>query len=163
MFAPRQVAPTAKTRTLIPFSPRLFEDFAPDQHAADFAGAGADLVKLRIAQKPAGRIVIDITVAAQTLDRLKRHPGGAFCGIKDGAGRVLARGLPIVASSGDRIDISLCGIECNVHVGELGLHKLETADRLTELRALMQIGNDEIEAGLHDPKWTRGQDGALVI
>src|SRR5262249_49761880 len=59
-----------------PPSPGLFEDFTPDQHAADFAGAGADLVKLRITLKPAGWIVIDITVAAQTLDRLKRHPGG---------------------------------------------------------------------------------------
>src|SRR6516225_7670229 len=153
----------SKTRTLIPFSPRLFEDFAPDQHAADFAGAGADLVKLRIAQKPAGRIVIDITVAPQTLDRFERHPGGALRGIKDGAGSILTRRLPVVASSGDRVDVSLRGIERHIHVGELGLHELETADRLTELRALMQVGNDEIEAGLHDTERACGQHGAFVI
>ena len=35
--------------------PRLVEQFAADQHPADFAGAGADLVELGVAQKrPAG-------------------------------------------------------------------------------------------------------------
>src|ERR1700745_2755221 len=130
-------------------SPRLFENFTPDQHAADFAGASADLVKLRIAQKPPSRIIIDVTVAAQALDGFERHPGGAFRGIKDGAGGSLARGLPIVASPGDRVDVGLRSVERDIHVSELGLHELETADRLTELRALMQVGNDEIETRLH--------------
>ena len=55
-----------------------FEEFAADQHAADFAGAGADLVQLRIAQQAAGGIVVDVAVAAQRLNRLERHPRRPF-------------------------------------------------------------------------------------
>src|SRR6185312_5872870 len=57
---------------------RFLEQLAPDQPAADFRCAGADLVELGVAQKPPGRIVIDVTIAAKTLDRLQRHPGAFF-------------------------------------------------------------------------------------
>src|ERR1700733_10144754 len=50
----------------------LAEQFAADQHAADFAGAGADFVELGVAQQASGRIVVDIAVAAEQLDRIKR-------------------------------------------------------------------------------------------
>src|SRR5882757_6251135 len=36
---------------------RLVEQFPPDQHAADFAGAGSDLVELGVAQQSASRII----------------------------------------------------------------------------------------------------------
>src|SRR5512147_3106603 len=56
----------------MPGSRRLVEDFAADQHAPDLAGAGADLIELGIAQQPPGRVVVDIAVAAQALDRFQR-------------------------------------------------------------------------------------------
>ena len=42
------------------------EQFAADQHAADFAGAGADFVQLGVAQQAPGRVVVDIAVAAES-------------------------------------------------------------------------------------------------
>ena len=40
------------------------EQFTADEHAADFAGAGADFVQLRIAQQAPGRVVVQVAVAA---------------------------------------------------------------------------------------------------
>src|SRR5208282_828771 len=71
---------------------RLVEQLTPDQHAADLAGPGADLVQLGIPQQPSGRVVVDIPIPAETLDRLQRHPGRLLGGEQDRAGRVLARG-----------------------------------------------------------------------
>src|SRR3546814_18715576 len=48
-------------------SGRFVEQFAPDQHTPDFAGAGADLVQLGVAPQAAGGVVVDIAVAAQYL------------------------------------------------------------------------------------------------
>src|ERR1700730_14416196 len=64
-------------------SPRLLENLPPDQHAADFAGPGADLVELGVTQQPAGGKIIDIAVAAKTLDGFERHPGGALGGVEN--------------------------------------------------------------------------------
>src|SRR5436305_11704940 len=84
---------------------RLREQLAADQHAADLAGAGADLVELGVSQQAAGRIVVDVTVAAQQLDRVERHHGRLLGGIEDGPGGILARGLAAVAGLGDGIYI----------------------------------------------------------
>src|SRR5258708_16420219 len=52
-------------------SRRLLEQFTADQHAADFAGAGADLVEFGVAQQPPGRVIVDIAVAAKQLDAVE--------------------------------------------------------------------------------------------
>src|SRR5271155_5613189 len=144
-------------------SPRLLKYLPADQHAADFAGAGADLVELCVAQQTPGRIVVDIAVAAQTLDGFERHPGGALGGVEDGASGVLARRLAAIAGLRHGIDVGLGGVERHIHVGELGLHQLEAADRLAELRALVEIRNDEVEAGLHHAERSRRQNRALIV
>ena len=59
--------------------------------------AGADLVELGVAPQPAGRVFVDVAVAAEALDRLARHPRRLFRGVQDRAGRVLARRLAAVA------------------------------------------------------------------
>src|SRR5205807_8282543 len=81
----RQVSPEAFGDT----SCRLLEQLPPDQHAPDFARTRPDLVELGVAQEPAGRIVVDIPVAAEQLDRVERDLRRLLGGIKDGAGRVL--------------------------------------------------------------------------
>jgi hypothetical protein len=63
-------------RTGPPVRRCLGEQLAADQHAADFAGAGADLVQLGVAPQAADRVLVDVAVAAQRLDRLAGHPGG---------------------------------------------------------------------------------------
>src|SRR5260370_1860054 len=76
---------------------RFFEQLPPDQHAPDFAGAGADLVEFCITQQPAGGIIIDIAVAAEQLDGIERTLGRLLPGVKTGAGGILAGGLAAVA------------------------------------------------------------------
>src|SRR4051794_18407590 len=63
------------SRLHIKRSHRLAEQLTPDQHAADLASAGADLVQLGIAPQPRRRVFVDVAVAAQHLDRLAGHPG----------------------------------------------------------------------------------------
>src|SRR4051794_1011432 len=122
-----------------PPSGRLVEQLAADQHAPDLTGAGADLVELGIAQQPPGRVLVDVAVAAQRLDRFERHPGGLLCGEEDRTGCVLAGRPPLVAGSGHGVDISPGGVHHRVHVGNLRLHELELADRLAELLAVVDI------------------------
>src|SRR6202023_1208326 len=68
--APRRMVPAfaGPTRGQPCASRRFLEQLPPDQHAADFAGAGADLVEFCVAQQPPGRIVVDIAIAAEQLD-----------------------------------------------------------------------------------------------
>src|SRR5262245_13137580 len=47
------------------------EQLATNQHAPHFAGAGADLVQLGIAQQAPGRVLVHVPVAAQCLHRLQ--------------------------------------------------------------------------------------------
>ena len=51
--------------------PVFGHQFAADQPAADFAGAGADLVELGITQQATGRIVVDVAVATEALDGIQ--------------------------------------------------------------------------------------------
>src|SRR5436305_4011667 len=95
---------------------RLREQLAADQHAADFGGAGADLVELGVAQQAAGRIVVDVAVAAQYLDRIERDPRRALGGVEDGAGGVLASRLTAVASPRHGIDIGPASARRGIHV-----------------------------------------------
>src|SRR3954454_19989114 len=60
---------------------RLVEQLPSDQHAADFAGAGADLVQFCVAQQSSRRIVVDVAVAAEQLDRIERALRRLFRGI----------------------------------------------------------------------------------
>src|ERR1700760_1804667 len=66
-----------------PPSPGLLEDLPADQHPADLARPGADLVELGVAQQAAGRIVVDVAVAAEALDRVERDRGRALGGVED--------------------------------------------------------------------------------
>src|ERR1700730_10866885 len=71
--------------------PRLREQLAPDQHAPNLAGTGADLIELGITQIAPGRIIVDVAVAAEELDRIKRHPRRILCRIETSASSLLSR------------------------------------------------------------------------
>src|SRR5688572_8294271 len=102
-------------------SARRLVELAADQHAADLAGAGADLVELGIAQQAARGEFIGVAVAAECLDRLERAGGGFLGRVQDATGRIEARGLPPVAGPRHGINVGTAGIECRVHVRDLGL------------------------------------------
>ena len=81
-------------------SARLVEQLAADQHAADFAGAGADLVQLRVAQQAAGVVIVDVAVATQRLNRFQRHLRCFLRGLQNAARRVEARDFAAIAGGG---------------------------------------------------------------
>src|SRR5258708_948637 len=143
-----RLAPTMTMVSAITVSDsnRFFEKLAPDQHAADLVGAGADVVELGVPEQSSGGKVVDVAVAAHRLDRLERHLHGVL-GRKQQARRcVLARGAP--APGVERLRGAIAegarGLQLRVHVGELALHQLEGADGLPELLALVQVGQDEV-------------------
>src|SRR5256714_14264282 len=113
-------------------SGRLGKQLPSDQPAADLGSSPADLVELRGAPQAPGRVIVDVAVAAETLDGLARHPGRFFGGAENGARRVLARGFAAVAGLADGVYVGATGVQGRVHVGELSLHQLELADRLPE-------------------------------
>src|SRR5690606_9937726 len=86
-------------------SNRFRHDLPSDQPAPDLARAGADLVEFGVAQQAAGRILVDVAVAAQELDRVERDLRRLLGSIEDAAGGILARRLPAVAGGRHRVDI----------------------------------------------------------
>src|SRR3981081_4563127 len=74
-------------------SRRFLEKLPAGQPGPERAGAGDELVKLGVAQQPGGRIVVDVTVAAEQLDRVERALRRLLGCIENGAGCILARGL----------------------------------------------------------------------
>src|SRR5690606_8407654 len=81
------------------------DNFATDQPTTDFAGARTNLVELGIAQKPASRILIRITVAAEQLDRVERNLRRPLGGEKDAAGRILACRLAAITGRRHRVAV----------------------------------------------------------
>src|SRR5215470_17733855 len=124
-------------RDFNPPSPRLLINLPPDQHAANFARPGADLVELGVAQQPAGGEIVDVAVAAEALDCLQRHEGRPFGGVENSAGGIFAGDAAVVAGARHRVDIGLGGVGGHIHVGDLSLYELEFSDRLAELLAFM--------------------------
>src|SRR6185369_1649318 len=88
---------------------------------------------------------------------------GVFRCEEDGASGVIARGLARIAGPRHLVDIGTRRIERDVHVGDLRLHKLKRADGLSELLALANVGQDHVEARLHDPDLHPGEDGSLIV
>ena len=68
-----------------------------------------------------------------------------------------------VAGAAYRIDIGARRLPGRIHVGDLALHQLEIADRLTELLALVHVGDGDIHAGGHDAERAARQNRALVV
>src|SRR3974390_1920881 len=141
----------------------LFEQLTADQPAADFARAGADFVELGIAQEAPRRIIVDVAIAAQALDRLERHPHALFGRIENGTGGIFACRLPAIAGSRHGIHVGPRRRQRDIHVGKLALHQLEGPDRLAELLAVVKIGDEDVQAALHDADGARRKNGALVI
>src|SRR6185295_8830868 len=140
-----------------------FEQLAPDQHAADFAGPRPDLIQFRISQESSGGIVIDVTVAAQRLNRVESTGSRTFGREQDAARGIEPCRLPAIAGPRDSIDIGARRIECGVQVGNFRLHELKAADRLTKLAPLLHVRQHGVEARLHDPERSTRQHHTLIV
>jgi hypothetical protein len=67
-------------------SRRPGKQFTADQHATDFASARPNRMELGVAPQAPRRILVDIAVATQCLDRLAGHPSRLLGGVEDCAG-----------------------------------------------------------------------------
>ncbi|OIQ86770.1 hypothetical protein GALL_313590 [mine drainage metagenome] len=144
------------------------EQLGPDQHAADLAGAGTDLVQLGVAPQPAERIFVDVTVAAEDLDAFSGHPGRLLGAPQNHRGAILAHFARMTVTARievapHRVQQAARGLQHRVHVGKLGLDQLELADRLAELLALVDVGHDFVHHRLHDAHRPGGEHRALVV
>src|SRR5258706_4089365 len=162
-----RLAPTMTMLSAITFScsSRFFEELAPDQHAADLGGAGADVVELGIAEQTTSGEIVDVAVAAQRLDRVERDLHGVLGGEEEARGGILARGTsaPLVERLRHAIAEGARGLQLRVHVGDLALHELEGADGLPELLALVHVGEDNVHGRLHDAERPTREHAALGI
>src|SRR5437773_1866901 len=149
-------------------SHRLREQLAPNQHPADLARAGTDLVQLRVAPQPAERIVVDIAVAAEYLDAFAGHPGCFLGAPQDHARAVLAHLAHMLAAEqvevfAHRVAKRPRCLQHGVHVADLALDQLELADALAELLAVVDVGHDVVHHRLHDAHRPGREHRALVV
>ena len=95
-------------------SPRS-DQFARDQEAADFVGAGADVVQLGIAQEAFDRPVGGIARAAQSLDRLERAFHRILAGEQDRPGGGASFTLETVLPEGEPCDAAVEDSAAPIH------------------------------------------------
>src|SRR5471030_2696356 len=132
------------------------KQFAADQHAANFTGSCTDLIELRVAPQTPDRILIDIAIATQDLDRFAGHPRRFFGRVENHARTILAD-LPAMTCTerieltSHRVEIRAARLQGRIKIGDLALNQLEFADRLTKLLAVVDVRYDRVHARDHDP------------
>src|SRR5579885_1584419 len=124
---------------------------------------GCTRIELRVAQKPPGRELVDIAIAAEKLNRIECRPRRMLGSKEKAAGGILARDMARVAGAGNSIGIGAARVEARVHIGELALNELKLANRLTELLSLAHIGQANVETGLHDAERSARNHDTLEI
>src|SRR5581483_12113018 len=125
------------------------KQLAADQHLTDFIRAGADLVQLGIAQNPAGREIVNVAIPPQRLHCFQRDLHRVTRGIQETRSRIDARLHPQIELLRDGVGERARGLQRGVHVGDLGLHDAEGADRRVELLALAHVGQGDVQRRLH--------------
>lgn len=128
---------------------------ASDEHSADFAGSSTNLVELRIAHDSASRVIIDVPVAAEDLDRIEADLSCLLGAVEDDTSAVLGIGFAQVTGTGDVVQIAPAGVEGRVHVCHLPLQQLELSDSLVELLSRVRVLKRDIAGCLHESykKW----------
>ena len=118
----------------------------------DLLGPLVELRDLRIPHHPLHWKLVDVAVAAQHLDRVRRDPHGGITGHE-----FTHRG-PAAGVRRSRLDLRTglvqelpSGLGGGVHIGQHRADHLEVADSLAELFALAGIGGCDIEGALGDP------------
>src|SRR4051812_34910793 len=111
-----------------------------DDDPLDLVRALVDLGDLRVAHHPLHRVLVDVAVAAEHLDRLDRHGHRGVRGEQLRHRRPLAQAA--LAAVGDRarlVEQLAGGGGARLHVGELELDALEVVDRRAERDPLLRV------------------------
>src|SRR3954451_5963908 len=110
---------------------------AGDDEALDLVRALVDLRDLGVAHHALDRILVDIAVAAEHLNRLDRHRHRGVRGEQLRHRRPLAQAAIVAVRHRARLVEQLArGGRSRLHVGELELDALQVVDRRAERRAL---------------------------
>jgi hypothetical protein len=81
------------------------EQFPADQHATDFAGAGANFEQLGIAQQATRGEFVDVAIATHQLNGIQRLLCGALGGKQNERSGILAAVFTAVACPGNGIGV----------------------------------------------------------
>src|SRR5690606_18227436 len=146
----------------------LVEQFTTEQHAPNFAGACADLVQCCVAPDAAGRVVVDITIAPEDLNRFAGHPGSFLCGIENHTRTILAHLTNVSATHrikilADAVKIGATCLQRAVHISDLALAGLGLADGLGELVAVTTVARDAIHRRLPQAHAAPAHDSTFAI
>ena len=79
---------------------------ASDQQSTHFTRSRSDLVQFRVAQKTAGRIIIDVTISPEDLNAIEAELSGLFSTVQDHPSTILNR------NKGSRIDQGSDALPC---------------------------------------------------
>src|SRR5471032_2499251 len=144
------------------------EQFAADQHAANFTGSCTDLIQLRVAPQTAHRILVDIAITTQDLDRFSGHPRRFFCRIKNHARAIFPdlaamTGAKRIELTSHRVEIRAARLQGRIKIGDLALNQLEFADRLTELLAVVDVRHDRVHARDHDARRATREHRTFIV
>src|SRR4051812_44212899 len=145
-------------------APSLLQDLTGHDEALDLVGALVDLGDLGVAHHPLEREVARVAGAPEQLDGigrdLHRDIGGVALGGRSEEGEILVAALRLGCRDVDHLARSL---QLHRHVGDHELDPLEVGDALTELLALLDVGDRLVERALRDPDGLRADGDARVV
>ena len=135
-----------------------------DDQALDLLGSLVELGDLGVAHHPLDRELVDVAVAAEHLDGVRRHAHRGVAG-DEFTHRRPAAGVrrPGVDLGRGLVQELARGLGLGVHVGEHRRDHLELGDRLAELLALRGVGRGDVERALGDPDGLGGDPGPAPI
>src|SRR3954471_13565268 len=141
----RRAGGTAPTVALAPHR-------AGDHDPLDLVRALVDLGDLRVAHHPLHRVLVDVAVAAEHLDRLDRHRHRGVRGEELRHRRPLAEAAIAAVRHRARLVQQLAGGgRPGLHLGELELDALEVVDRGAERHPLLRVAVRVVGRALRDP------------
>ena len=134
-----------------------------DDQALDLARALVDLQELGVAHQLLDRVVPDVAVAAEDLDRVDGRLHGAVRAVDLGVA-----GHDRIADAGVQVPGGLLveqarGFDADGHVREHGLHHLVLGDGDAEGLAILGVGDALVEAALHEPGGQRADVRAGLV
>src|ERR1035438_5907270 len=141
----------------------ILQQLSRDYEPLNLAGALADRAQLHVAIKLLSGIILDKAVTAVNLHSFVRAPDSHFTGEELRHGRYL-RGLHA------RVFHRRCAhgqehgrVDLGGHVGQLPLDRLEIADRLAKLLALLRILQGRLVRALRHAQRQRGDRNAAAV
>ena len=141
----------------------LAEDMVRDDALLDLRRAFEDLGEAGVAPIALDRVQGRIAGAAEDLQRLRGHALSHLGGEELDHRRLLVAAPLLVDLVAHEIQELARGLDLGRHPGELEARRLEVADRLAELAALLGIGGGVLQCAARQADGARGGVGAGAL